>query len=145
MKKIIAVVLAAVVVITLFSFGMPVVAKDQPEGGKKVFEAEIVDIPRPGSDTLEKGEVCVRAHGGIKIRLNGVSPAGETYMVTIVSGPVDTPVVDFLGLITTDSNGDAVENSWSISGLKTGARFLFRRHIPGPPPPLEFASGFEIP
>ena len=77
------------------------------ESSALVYKAALVDLLGSGADV---GEVMVWDNAKMKIRLafEGV-PAGKTYYVTIDSGPTWDRTTNFLGSMTTDKNGRAIE------------------------------------
>ena len=78
MKRIIAIIVAAVLVIVVFAFAIPAGAEDGV-----VFQAEIVPGAYPaGESSFEKGEVKVYADGSFDIEIEGAQ-ANEIYYVLV--------------------------------------------------------------
>lgn len=110
MKKLIALAVAVVLVITAFAMVGPVSAG--PPANPAVFESVLIPAPW-GSESLTKGEVYVRADGSLKLEIEGAT-GDQTYNVWMgqanwVSGSGWTiPAVNWvkIGSFKTDANGD---------------------------------------
>ena len=151
MKKLMAIAVAVVLVITAFAMVGPVSAG--PPANPAVFEATIV--PAPWSvETLTKGEFYVRADGSGKVEVEGATPGNITYDVYLgqltstpsfdYGTPVTPPNWIWLGQLVTDANGDGVLSVGPITGPWAGP-VLRIAVIVGGKPFTKFTSGFNLP
>jgi hypothetical protein len=141
MKKLIAFVLAVVLVITVLAVAIPAVAKTQPGEVSTVFEADIVRVAGC-TDPLTQGEGYVRADGSIKVEIEGAVP-NKWYRVFLTYGPdIPGPIPWGPVWVQADSQGDFVVTG-SVSGGPYGMpRFVVNT---GGGTQTLFNSGFEIP
>ena len=142
MKKLIAIGVAVVLVITMFATATPVTGGPPDPSERAVYEANIADLDRP--DPLDEGEVKVFADGSVEIKIKGAAQ-DKTYEVYF-SGDALPPYwgVDWtsIGQFTTDAEGNC-DFAGSIStGQYTAPVFAINRV--GASLATQFASGFEI-
>ena len=107
MKRIMAIAVAVVMVITVFAMVGPVSAG--PPDNPAVFEANIVPTSW-GTHPLDEGEVKVKADGSVEVKIEGAM-ADTTYYVWFgqqVGQPTGgwTPTWAEIGSFTTDTSGD---------------------------------------
>jgi len=152
MKKLIAVTLAVVLVISAIA-AIPVLAKTQPPGGRAVFESDIVPTFNAELQglTLEKGEVWIRADGSFKVEIEGVNDVeGTTYDVYLRHGVGRGEANEWLGVLVLDEDGEDIleGNLSSVFGDDMTIRSpMIRIYDQSGGWKAEFASGFyyELP
>lgn len=76
MKRSIALGILVTLVIAL-TFALPLLGQSRLGGARTVFECDLF-APEPESFGLEKGEVWIRADGGFKVEVQGITFEGET-------------------------------------------------------------------
>lgn len=121
MKKVMAIAVAVVMLIAVFAVVGPVGAS-QPDGGRAVYEADIVPTGW-GTDPLDEGEVYVREDGSVMVKIEGAVP-DRTYYVFFgqqVGQPISAWTLTWgnpIGSFTTDGdgNGEFSLGSGSITG-----------------------------
>ena len=108
MKKLIAITLAVVLVISLIA-AIPVLAKTQPHNCRAVFESDIVALELDGQE-LDKGEVWIREDGSYKVEIEGAELVeGDEYTVRLRYNLVT--VVE-LGTIEINEDGEGMIEGW---------------------------------
>ncbi len=145
MKKLIAIAVAVMMVITLFAVVAPVSAGD--DGDEVVFEASVV----PGAfntDEIDKGEVKVYADGGFDIKIEG-APGYKTYYVVVgqwVEFDGHGKIKWYLNeswTLTTDEEGEG-EFHGDAGTLPSGNWSLFNLADHLGAGGNQFVSGFEV-
>ena len=141
MKRLIAIAVTVVMVITAFAMVGPVSAG--PPDNPAVFEATIV--PTPWSDqSLPKGEVYVRADGSVKVEIEGalINTPYDVYLgrLVLTDPPSWTWEWILLGTFTTDDDGEGdffttISGTWAAPVLRITLADVGH---------TKFASGFEI-
>ena len=146
MKKLIAVALAVALVITLFAVIAPVGA--QPGGVRSVFESDII-IATGGDYSFIEGKVDVRGNGTVEVKIEGVYPTGDTFIVVMNYGVPDGEFQPrefwaLLGTITIDADGYGVLNTTIPPDNKFVGTPDFVIATTSPLKP-QFVDGFENP
>jgi hypothetical protein len=108
-KKLIAITLTLVLIVTLFAVYAPNVALSGPGESPKVFESAFTITPE-GDHPLDEGEVSVSKNGTVKIKIKGAAD-NQVYRAFLNSDDctgcpgVNNKCVYRLGDFTTDANG----------------------------------------
>jgi hypothetical protein len=163
-RKLIAIALMLVLVITLFAVYTPNAAHVEADESPTVFESIFIETPA-GGHPLSKGEVRVSADGTVRIEIEGAAD-NQTYRAFInvdICEPggqgTGCPTYKYiwrLGNFTTNVNGDGtLEKHLSeaipfppASGILTTVRQpVFAIFVPRPLPGFgpKFVTGFDVP